>query len=225
MGYAYFISPKALASASVPTWAYDHAGLEQRQLIEGQASGRAQAWFFTLDATAMVLRHYRRGGLPAYLSADRYLWQGLSRSRPWRELNVLCELTTRGLPVPTPLGGRIKRQGLSYRADIVTERIKTARPLAECIAQGFDDWHAIGKTIAQFHAAGAGHADLNVRNVLIDAGGKVWLIDWDRGFLGAGSRQQQQSLQRLRRSLSREPRLETAAKQHWSALMAGYVEP
>ena len=38
--------------------------------------GRGAACFIEADGRNLVLRHYRRGGLIARLSADRYLWRG-----------------------------------------------------------------------------------------------------------------------------------------------------
>lgn len=221
-GSTYFISPDAKTSDGLAEIAFDADQLGQAGSIHGHASGRAKAWFFTLNKTAMVLRHYQRGGLPARLSADRYLWLGIAQSRPWRELNVLAKLYANNLPVPRPLGGRIVRIGAFYTADIVTEQIPASDTLADRLTQGWDDWWALGKTLKTFHAAGAGHADLNARNVLIDERNNIWLIDWDRGQLRASSTQQRASLKRLRRSLSREGALDAAANKGWNALLAGY---
>ena len=221
-GLAYFISPDAQAPDWLEKIAFDPAELARAGHIQGQASGRAQAWFFSLNDTAMVLRHYQRGGLPAHFSADRYLWLGLTRSRPWRELNLLNCLRALNLPVPLPLGGRVERTQFFYTADIVTEQIPASATLAERITQGWNDWAALGQRLRDFHAVGAGHADLNVRNILIDEQAKIWLIDWDRGHMGAGRQQQKASLKRLRRSLAREPALDAAAQKGWSALERAY---
>src|SRR5690606_36298866 len=49
------------------------------------AGGRGSAWFVAAPFGRAVLRHYLRGGLPAKLSRDRYLWRGPDRSRGFAE--------------------------------------------------------------------------------------------------------------------------------------------
>ncbi|HEY0633890.1 MAG TPA: lipopolysaccharide kinase InaA family protein, partial [Gammaproteobacteria bacterium] len=64
-----------------------------------------------------------RGGLIAKLVADRYLWSGIEATRAWREWRLLAELCSEGFPVPQPIAARVIREGLFYRADIVTRRL------------------------------------------------------------------------------------------------------
>jgi len=238
----YFISPPAGASQALPGEIFDAQWLSAKGLIEGSAAGRSQAWFINLGDRHLVLRHYRRGGLPARLSDDRFAWTGLTRTRPWRELAVLLKLRSLGLPVPVPVAGHVSRDALCYRAAILTERIDGARPLAVLLSEAnfganFGDrhqsgghetqrseqlWRELGRVIRAFHEAGAHHADLNVRNILVDRNDRVWLIDWDRGRLGAKGRIHANSLRRLRRSLSRERHLDEAARRGWGALMKAY---
>ncbi len=232
-GATYFISPPITSSHEVSSNLFNPQWLEAQGLIEGTAQGRAAAWFIRLKDEQLVLRHYRRGGLPARFSKDRFLWIGLRRSRPWRELSVLSRLHALGLPVPVPIAGRVQKKTVSYTADIITRRIPGARSLADfMLASYFGDthdqnardevWRETGRVIRAFHAIGAHHADLNVRNILVDEQRKVWLIDWDRGRLNAGAAIQNRSMARLRRSLSREAELETMARQGWPLLMSAY---
>jgi len=88
-----------------------------------------------------------------------------------------------GLPVPAPLLARYVRKGLRYQADLITRQIPAAQTLADMLsAQALDAALAtkVGRVLAGFHAKGIWHADLNANNVLVDAGGKVWVIDFDR---------------------------------------------
>jgi 3-deoxy-D-manno-octulosonic acid kinase len=81
------------------------------------------------------------------------------------------------------------------------------------------DWAAIGRTIARFHRAGACHADLNVDNVLMDADGSHWLIDFDRGRLRQSARAWQlANLARLLRSL----RKQLGARAHAAEIVEGW---
>ncbi len=145
--------------------------------------GRGRVALVDTPAGRGVLRHYRRGGLIARLSADRYLWLGLERTRAFREFRLLAELANAGLPVPAPLLARYVRKGLRYQADLITRQIPAAQTLADKLsAQALDAALAtkVGRVLAGFHAKGIWHADLNANNVLVDAGGKVWVIDFDR---------------------------------------------
>ena len=59
----------------------------------------------------------------------------------------------------------------------------------------------IGATIARFHAVGLHHADLNAHNLLRDASGTWYLIDFDRARFRNPGLWCDDSLVRLRRSL------------------------
>ena len=167
--------------------------------------GRGAVWFVRGPFGEAVLRHYRRGGLVARLSADRYLWTGADRTRSFREFRLLAELQRRGLPVPAPLVAGYRRAGAFYRADLLTLRVPAARTLAELLPFALLDealLASLGRVLARFHAEGVHHADLNAHNLLLDGDGHWWLIDFDRGVLLQPARRWQQArLLRLRRSL------------------------
>jgi 3-deoxy-D-manno-octulosonic acid kinase len=169
-------------------------------------SGRGAAWFVQGPQGRGVLRHYRRGGLAARLSTDAYLWLGESRVRSVAEFHLLQALHREGLPVPAPLLAGYWRSGLAYRAALMVERIEGASSLAERLGPEADDvpWEAVGRMLARFHAAGVDHPDLNATNILFDAAGQPWLIDFDRGRRratpGAWARG---NLDRLQRSLAK----------------------
>lgn len=194
--------------------------------ISGSAQGRAAALFIDDAALgSLVLRHYHRGGLPARLSQDRFVYRGLQATRPWREWRLLREAWMAGLPVPRPLAGRVRRAVFSYTADILMDRIPDAESLADLLAeQRAADWPALGRCLAEVHAAGFWHADLNARNLLHNHQG--WhVIDWDRGERRAPGGWGQDNLDRLRRSLDK---LRAAgeldyAGADWQALLTAYA--
>lgn len=167
--------------------------------------GRGAAWFVSGDFGQAVLRHYRRGGLAARFSADRYLWLGEARVRSLAEFRLMSELHAAGLRVPAPLLAGYWREGLGYRAAILVERIEGARPFSEWLAQPASPvWEAAGLSIAHLHHAGVEHADLNANNLLVDPLGRVWIIDFDRGVRRAPeSGWREANLRRLARSLAK----------------------
>lgn len=190
--------------------------------------GRGAVWLVHGDFGSGVLRHYRRGGLLGRINRDRYLWRGEDATRSFREFRLLAELRRRGLDVPEPLVAGYERHGAFYRADLLTRLIDSARTLAQCLAPQLpppEVWQRIGATLARFHAEGAYHADLNAHNIMLDAGSRIWLIDFDRGELRAAARPwMRANLERLQRSL----RKLGAARQHgweaaWQALQHGHA--
>jgi len=173
--------------------------------IEGSALGRGTTWFIRSGESRFVLRHYRRGGLMAKVSKDAYLWRGESETRSFAEWYLTYHLYRAGLPVPAPIAARYRRQGIFYRADLITQRIEDSESLAAKLAQGpisLTQWIAIGRCIRRFHDAGVHHADLNAHNILFDSTGHGWLIDFDRSRIRIPETAwRERNLARLKRSL------------------------
>ena len=204
------------------------AGLRARAAAGVAGRGRGAVLFIDAGAGDWVLRHYRRGGFVGRLVSDRYVYAGAERTRSFREWRMLARLHAQGLPVPQPVAAAFRREGPCYRADLVTRRIAGAEPLSARLAAGAAvDWRGIGAVLAEFHAAGACHADLNAHNVLLDEAGETWLLDFDRGRFRAPGRWEGRNLARLERSLrkiAREPGAPAFSSVGWAALLAGYAE-
>ncbi|MBF7053699.1 3-deoxy-D-manno-octulosonic acid kinase [Halomonas sp. KAO] len=175
--------------------------------VTGQAPGRGASLF--LDAGTgeeWVLRPYRRGGMVARFSDARYLWTGLERTRAFREMRLTADLLARDLPVPRPVAANVTRHGLTYEAALLTVRIPGARALASLLENGEADGELlqrVGATIRRFHDTGLDHVDLNARNLLVDKGGKVWLIDLDRCRLRPDGAWKARNLKRLESSVAK----------------------
>lgn len=200
--------------------------LQHQGAVTTTRTGRRTTYFLRFSGLDLVLRHYWRGGWIARLSKDRYLWTGFSRTRPVKEWLLLRDLVELQLPVPRPIAARVMRHGLRYSGDLVTVTIPESIPLDEQIRKKLDTpvlWRRIGSTVARFHNAGAWHADLNVRNILIGPDNEVWLIDWDRGRLGV-RRGLEGNLERLRRSLDKWPETRERGRAGWDDLVGGYQE-
>ena len=170
---------------------FDADELQRKGLVEGLASaGRGNTVFFRLRDEALVLRHYRRGGLVRHISKSHYVFSGYRRTRALREFDLLMRLQETGLPAPRAYACQVLRTGLLYTASLVTYRLP-GRTLVQAMEaadgksgeSGLTDtaWRTIGDVIGQFHAAGIYHADLNAHNIMIDDSQRVSLIDFDRG--------------------------------------------
>jgi 3-deoxy-D-manno-octulosonic acid kinase len=215
------------ASNLSPEW-FDPQPWKARGEIEREARGRGSTWLIHSGERRMVLRHYRRGGLAAKLSRDRYLWRGEAATRPFVEWSLTYHLHRAGLPVPAPLAARYVRRGVLYRGDLITEQIVDARSLAERLQAGslpILAWIAVGRCIRRFHDLGVCHPDLNAHNVLFARDESVYLIDFDRGRLRRPGFWSDANLVRLRRSLEKvtwglPPGRITEAD--WHGLLDGY---
>ena len=130
----------------------------------------------------MFLKHYFRGGILGRYIRDQYLWTGIDGSRSIREFRRLQELSIMGLPVPKPIGARVKKSGATYTADLITIEIENSKTLSELIIDDDADnnvWKAIGKCLHLFNNKEIYHPDLNTNNILIDDELNVYLIDFD----------------------------------------------
>ncbi len=193
---------------------------EQLQASAVGQGGRQAAWYVNGDFGQGVLRHYRRGGLIARISADRYVWTAESSTRSFAEFDLLHFMHDRRLAVPRPIAAAYWRHGITYRAAILVERIAQARPLAQALAEGGQD--AVAQAIFAMHESGVWHSDLNAYNILFDGQARVWLIDFDKCRRQVLSLERRQAnLLRLRRSL--EKVAEGAGLQWWEELSRAYA--
>ena len=196
--------------------------------LQGEAVGRGSAWFIDAPFGSAVLRQYLRGGWAAKLSRSAYFFSTVERSRPFREFNVLVSLHGLGLPVPRPLAALCEHHGVTSSGALMTARIEGAQTLADLLSDDIttvEPWADVGRCIRRFHQAGAWHADLNARNILLDAKNRVFLIDFDRArFTPEKVVNGENNLARLKRSLVKLWPASQAAKLQpaWESLMGAY---
>ena len=206
--------------------------LAQKTLLD-QAHGRGAAHFLQLEGKEEkvygVLRHYRRGGMIAKLLYDRYWWQGLEQTRAWQEWKLLKTLCHWQLPVPQPLAAHVYRQGMFYRADIITRCIDDSHTLSRHLSrEAFSEqqWQQLGQLVALFHAKGVYHSDLNAHNILLTRSGQLYLIDFDKGALKSRASQwQQEVVARLKRSLLKLSSQDSGfhfGEDDWQHFLQGY---
>ncbi len=199
-----------------------------RGQVSAARGGRGAAWFIACGERQWVLRHCRRGGLLAPVTGDRYLWIDENRVRSFAEWRMLEALAARGLPVPKPVAASYQRGGLSYRCDLITERVPNSEALSAVLAAHplpEHVWREIGAVIARLHRAGADHADLNAHNILCGEG--ISVIDFDRGRLRPAGAWRRGNLRRLRHSLDKISRSlpgDRYSAREWDWLLTGYAQ-
>jgi len=192
----------ALEHGSLYEYAIAHRG--SRPL-----AGRGVAYAVSLpnDATSVVVRHNRHGGLLAALTGDLFLWP----SRAPLELENSLRLLASGVPTPELVCYALYRviAGLC-RADVVTVEIQASRDLSTAITSRRADDRALGlraaaRLVTSLTAAGARHHDLNVKNVLLRDGAsgelEALVLDVDRvAFSNDHAAVREANLARLLRS-------------------------
>jgi 3-deoxy-D-manno-octulosonic acid kinase len=196
---------------SPPAEYFDIEYWTARQAIIGQAPGRGNTWLLDTPFGAVALRRYLRGGHVARVLKDRYVFTTVARSRPFKEFFTLASLYDQGLPVPRPIAALCEHHGVFAAGSIMTELIPNAETLADRLPDvagaaesGHPLWSDVGRCIRRFHEAGVWHADLNARNIMLNGGNQVWLIDFDRARLSGGGRiNGKGNLARLKRSLTK----------------------
>ncbi|MAA96378.1 MULTISPECIES: lipid IV(A) 3-deoxy-D-manno-octulosonic acid transferase [unclassified Arsukibacterium] len=215
---------------------FDPGWWQQQQAVTGSSTGRNTAWFVRHGhhhrQQQLVLRHYYRGGLAGKVNKDRFFYQSALYSRAMQEFSLLQWMRQQGLAVPRPVAARYQQAGLSYRADLLIERINDSRDLAYILhherALTEQELQAVGAAIARLHDAGVDHTDLNCRNILLDSSGTIWLIDFDKCRRRLPGSWQQDNLQRLLRSFDKEQ--VKLSPFHWQAdswqnVIKGYLQP
>lgn len=236
------VTPHTARQGSANVWVHpDYFGTPDPRLLDTTAwpagpatprqAGRGQVHHVADDRHHYLLRHYYRGGLMARISRDLFLLQPVAQSRAMQEFTLLSALRVRGLPVPQPCAARRTRHALFwYRADILVERIPHATDVARLLhterTLATDEWQRLGQAIRRMHDEQVHHSDLNCHNLMLDADGKAWIVDFDKCGFRAGEDWKAANLERLRRSLRKELRLDPGfrwTEAEWALLLGGYA--
>lgn len=210
---------------------FNPAFLAQEELITNTANGRGLVYFFKVADENVVLRHYKRGGLIAKISSDKFIFRDIAHSRCFEELTVLQHLRKANVNVPVPIGGRVTRQGVFYTADIITGLINDAVELHEILQLkrlSTKAWEAVGVQIRKMHNAQVFHGDINVKNVLLSQSMDTpiaHLLDFDKCNIKQGNAWKEANLLRFKRSLLKQlNKLETYnySAENWDELLSAY---
>lgn len=198
----------------------------EQGFVTAKQPGRGTALTVKTPVGSCVLRQYLRGGVVSRFIRSKYMFTGYENSRPLSEFRVLARCAELGLPSPRPIAAFCKRHLISTTGAILTCEIKDVQPL-ERVADSIGDaeWYSVGVVIRQFHDQGLVHADLNVRNILMQDSGKVFLVDFDRARFQANAQGAfRRNLQRLHRSMvkSKSQKVKGFNEQAWTQLLKGY---
>lgn len=173
--------------------------------------GRGQTALFSLSGEDLVLRQYLRGGLWGKLMHDKFFIASHDAHRAFDEFILLGKLKAKGLPVPEPVAAKEEKSGLFLRNYIIIKQIKNCADLSYVIKNrhlSADEFIRIGSTLKRFFDEGVLHTDLNIRNILLDNKGDVYVIDFDKcKIIDLGRQDKEAMLARLLRSFNKEVRI------------------
>lgn len=190
-----------------PKQVFDAEFWQNTGKVIGNAQGRGTTWFVQTETIEAALRHYRRGGLFGKLVEDSYLFSSWEKTRSYQEFQLLNTLIEAGVNVPRPIAARAIKNGVTYKADLLSEKIPNAKDLVSILIEkplSEDMYRKVGLEIRKMHDAQVNHTDLNIHNILIDEQDKVWIIDFDKCYQQSGNAWKQGNLERLKRSFEKE---------------------
>ncbi|TVR63484.1 MAG: 3-deoxy-D-manno-octulosonic acid kinase [Gemmatimonadales bacterium] len=174
-----------------------------------------------------VLRHHGERGLLSQVLGRRRPWRGLEHTRPMKELALLQWMWEEGLPVPTPVGAAVHREGAFYQGAVLTGRVPGVS-LLRLLRENRPNprsWSALGRTLLRFHQAGIWHPDFSAGHILVD-GDRVWMVDFEGARKRSPGGWAIRHLGRIRRAaveaLGRDRWLEASWQACWQALFREY---
>jgi 3-deoxy-D-manno-octulosonic acid kinase len=153
--------------------------------VDSVLGGRSSVTIAQLEGLgSVVVKYYTRGGLLRYMVKRRYLKWGKTRCQI--EYELLEKVRTLGVNAPEPIA-YASRGGLFYKGWLVTREIKEKQTLAELSCADEERAHIVMKdVISQVSTLIMNdifHVDLHPGNVLVDSGGRVFLLDFDKARL------------------------------------------
>lgn len=179
-------------------------------------------------AERLHLRPLRHGGLLGSFLGDRFL----SSQRVRSEFQVTRALARRGAPVPVAVLATAVRSGPFWRAAFGTIHLEGAsdalawlarKPHQDEINRGAA---ALGTAVRAFHDAGGHHADLHLKNLMLDnTATQAWVIDLDRARAASSPLPQRRmhELGRLARSLLKRGVHARVGRSGRAAFLQAYV--
>jgi len=167
---------------------------------EDHATGRGTVLSVPLGdrtGTRVMVRKYLRGGLVRWVNKELFF----GNKRPFHELLIGTEAVRRGIPTALPLAAVSIRVAVSFfRCYLITRELTNCIDLPRYLKDLRDNsipnagrkkervLVKTAETVKTMHDQGLLHADLNMKNILVDKtdAEKIYIIDWDKSLLRNG---------------------------------------
>ena len=148
-------------------------------IAAGVTAGRGKIAFIERSGRRVALKQLRRGGVAGALWRDRFS----SRARLTANLSIPKLARERGVATPAALALLVVcgPPGL-WRGWLAIESVNAARNMSQRVLelpQTPQEWAEALSAARGLHDAGIEHPDLNLGNLLIDEGGRGWVVDLD----------------------------------------------
>jgi len=215
---------------------------EQELMEETELVGRGSIKTLrgvVLDGSRVVVRHARRGGLVGRIVPDTFF----GRCRPFRELLVAEKARNLGIPTAEVVAAvRTRALGPFHRGAVYTKEVTGAvdllgyltsmaqRPDPSSLRAKRDTLREAGRVVRVAHDAGLLHADLQLKNILVQHDDKpaIFLIDLDkaRWYKRLPHSLRMMNLLRLARSAAKAARSSASiSRTDMLRFLKGYVGP
>lgn len=149
-------------------------------------AGRGGIFFFSdrRVPAPVVVRQYRHGGFWRFLSGARFS----SAKRFLLELKTHQHAAAIGVPVPEAVAVIVvkkEHQPVFVSGYFVTFRLPESRTLPDFLRSAprqtrLEIFFKLGKYLRKLHEQGIFYTDMHVKNVLVNAAGEPYLIDFDK---------------------------------------------
>ncbi|HEY9161872.1 MAG TPA: lipopolysaccharide kinase InaA family protein [Desulfomonilia bacterium] len=147
----------------------------------------------------MIVRELVHGGLFGKVTGRLFL----SKSRSVRELRISNYLIGNGIRTPEIPAVRFIRSGIFYSIDVISRLVPNSIDLltwlekfraeqkGEVLRFAQNNWqdnlfttifHETGSLVRRMHDLGVWHADLHLKNILLDEHMNPWIIDLDKAL-------------------------------------------
>jgi tRNA A-37 threonylcarbamoyl transferase component Bud32 len=157
-----------------------------------------------MPGTRIMIRKYLRGGLVRFVNNDTFL----GNQRPFNELNIGAEAYARNIPTAETLAAvSIRKAGPFYKGYLITKELNSCSDLPQYLKELSKSSSAdfsekkeqvlvkTAETVRIMHDKGFLHADLNMKNILINSltPENIFIIDWDKSVLKNNLTEQERS--------------------------------
>jgi len=150
-----------------------------------------------------------------------------------RELKASAHLISRGILTPEIIAVRLIKEGPFYAIDVISRLIPGAVDLLMYLETVHEDSAELlkksGMLIRKIHDSGVYHADLHIKNILLDDTKNLWVLDLDKAhqFDRLPGIMKQLNLKRFMRSVKKwQAKGRIHLPHEWTSIfLNGYYRP
>lgn len=159
----------------IPDLLADRPELGEKSSIEGRKAMR-------IIEPDLMVRCLSHGGSLRRITQSRFL----SIDRSLRELEISSYLRSKNVPTPEIMAVRFHKKGFFFSIEVITSLVPESIDLLIYLEKNTKDslepLTRTGRLVQDMHSLGVYHADLHVKNILLDRNKTPWIIDLDNAY-------------------------------------------